>query len=78
MTIIQFMVLAGGFLWTALGVLALYRRDVDYPAQIVVRIGPLRFVKPHRLQYKGGCALMYGVILIVCGLITMLLSLVIK
>jgi len=78
MTIIQFVLLAIGLGWITVGGLALYRRDVDYPSQIFIRIGPVRLVKPHRLQYKGGCALMYGGILIMCGVIAMLLSLVIR
>ncbi len=78
MTIVQFMMLAIGLGWITLGGLALYRRDVDYPGQILIHIGPMKFVKPHRVQYKGCCASMYGGILIVCGVIAILLSLVIR
>jgi hypothetical protein len=78
MTIVQFIMLAVGLGWITLGGLALYKRDVDYPGQIFIRIGRIRLIKPHRVQYKGGCALIYAGILIVCGVIAILLSLVIR
>jgi hypothetical protein len=78
MTITQFMLLVIGLGWITLGGLALYRRDVDYPSHMFIRIGPIKFFKPDRIQYKGGWALIYGWILIVCGVIVMLLGLVIR
>jgi hypothetical protein len=77
MTITQFMLMALGLGWTILGVLALDRRDVDYPSYMFIRIGPIKLFKLHRVQYKGGCALVYSGILIVCGVSVILLSLVI-
>lgn len=78
MTVIQLGLLAIGVGWVVLGLLALYRRDVDYTGQQYIYVFTIRIFKKHRFRYEGYCAIMYGVILIVFGLIAMSLSLVIR